>query len=85
MLERIPVEGLRDMRLPPVDFEKQAMKTLQISVIATVAATAAWYFHIPQTIWPAHPQLADVLLALVTCVLLQVARTKEKSEKKKPL
>jgi hypothetical protein len=60
------------------------MKTLKISLIATVAATAAWYLRIPQVIWPAHPQLADVLLALVTCVLLQVAWTKEKNAKKEP-
>ena len=58
----------------------QAMKSLKISLIATVAATAAWYFRLPQTIWPAHPQLADVMLALVTCVLLQVAWTKAKKE-----
>jgi hypothetical protein len=60
----------------------QAMKTLKISLIATVAATAAWFLRIPQAIWPAHPQLADVLLALVTCVLLQVALTKAKNAKK---
>jgi hypothetical protein len=60
------------------------MKTLKISVIATVAATAAWYLRIPQAIWPAHPQLADVLLALVTCALLQVAWTKDKNAKQKP-
>ncbi|MGA8762581.1 MAG: hypothetical protein WB562_06790 [Candidatus Sulfotelmatobacter sp.] len=58
------------------------MKTLQISLIATVAAAAAWYFGIPQAIWPAYPQLADVLLALVTCVLLQVAWTKAKNARK---
>jgi hypothetical protein len=58
----------------------QAMKTLKISLIATIAATAAWFLHIPQAIWPAHPQLADVLLALVTCVLLQVAWTHAKKE-----
>jgi hypothetical protein len=57
----------------PGDPEKLAMKTLKISLIATVAATAAWYLRIPQTIWPAHPQMADLLLALVTCVLLEVA------------
>jgi hypothetical protein len=51
------------------------MKSLKISLIATGAATAAWLLRIPQAIWPAHPQIADVLLALVGCVLLQVAWT----------
>jgi hypothetical protein len=60
------------------------MKTLKISLIATVAATAAWFMGIPQAIWPAHPQVADVALALVTCVLLQVAWTKAKNAKKEP-
>jgi hypothetical protein len=56
------------------------MRTLKISLIATIAATAAWYLRIPQTIWPSHPQMADLLLALVTCVLLQVAWTIAKKE-----
>ena len=51
------------------------MKSLKISLLATIAATAAWFLCIPQAIWPAHPQIADALLALVSCVLLQVAWT----------
>jgi hypothetical protein len=58
------------------------MKTLKISLIETVAATAAWFLRIPQAIWPGHPQMADVLLALVTCVLLQVAWTNAKKERR---
>ncbi|MFZ0421111.1 MAG: hypothetical protein WAM04_23630 [Candidatus Sulfotelmatobacter sp.] len=56
------------------------MKSLKISLIATFAATAAWFLRIPQAIWPAHPQVADLLLALVTCVLLQVAWKNAKKE-----
>ena len=56
------------------------MKSLKISLIATFAATAAWFLHIPQAIWPAHPQIADLLLALVSCILLQVAWKNAKKE-----
>jgi hypothetical protein len=47
------------------------MKTLKISLVATVAATLAWWLGIARSIWPAHPQLADFLLALVLCLVLQ--------------
>lgn len=61
------------------------MKTLKISVVATVAVTLAWWFHLPQTIWPSHPMLADTLLALVLCLALQFTwtspRVYAKSEK----
>jgi hypothetical protein len=47
------------------------MKTLKISAVATLAAALAWWLGFAQKIWPAHPQLADFLLALVICIVLQ--------------
>ena len=54
------------------------MKTLKISVVATLAATLAWWFGVPQKIWPAHPLFADFLLALVLCIVLQIVWTDSK-------
>jgi len=48
------------------------MKTLKISVVATFAAILCWRVKLPQKLWPAHPQLADVLIAVILCVVLQV-------------
>jgi hypothetical protein len=47
------------------------MKTLKITLVATIAAMLAWRLGFAQRIWPAHPQLADFLLALVICIVLQ--------------
>ena len=47
------------------------MKTLKISVVATIAATLAWWLGFARSIWPAHPQVAAFLLALVICIVLQ--------------
>jgi hypothetical protein len=66
--------------IPLPDQEEVAVKSLKISLLATVAATAAWFLRIPQAIWPAHPLIADSLLAFVGCVLLQVAWTNAKKE-----
>lgn len=52
------------------------MKTLKISVVATLA----WRLKIPHAVWPAHPQMADFVLALITCVILQIAWTDSKKE-----
>ena len=48
-----------------------ALKTLKITVVATIAAILAWGLGFAQRIWPVHPQLADFLLALVICIVLQ--------------
>jgi len=56
------------------------MKTLKISLVATVAALVAWQFHFAHKIWPAPPQLADFLLALIVCVVLQFTWSDPKSE-----
>jgi uncharacterized membrane protein YadS len=53
------------------------MKTLKISLVATIAATLAWWLHLPQKMWPAHPMFADFLLALVLCIVLQVVWSDE--------
>ena len=57
------------------------MKTLKITVIATAASMLAWWLHVPQKIWPAHPQFADFLLALGICLVLQFTWS---DPKKKP-
>jgi hypothetical protein len=48
------------------------LKTLKISAVATVALTVAWWLRLPHRVWPEHPALADFLMALVLCVLLQI-------------
>ena len=58
------------------------MKTLKISVVATVAMTVAWWLHLPHRIWPEHPLLADFLMALALCVLLQILWTEPKAGSK---
>jgi hypothetical protein len=47
------------------------MKTLKITLVATVAATLSWWLGFAQKIWPQHPRLADFLLALVIYIVLQ--------------
>jgi hypothetical protein len=49
------------------------MKTVKISLVATLASMLAWRIHLPQRIWPMHPMLAITLLALALCILLQFA------------
>lgn len=59
------------------------MKTLKVSLVATVASMLAWWLRFPQRIWPAHPYFADFLMALVLCIVLQVVWSDTKSEPKK--
>jgi len=47
------------------------MRTLKISLVATIAAMLAWWLGFAQKIWPAHPQIAVFLLALVIVIVLQ--------------
>jgi hypothetical protein len=65
-----------------MDLGPAVMKTLKISLVATVAVTLAWWFHLPQAIWPDHPMLADTLLALALCLVLQYTWTSPKSDTK---
>jgi hypothetical protein len=57
------------------------MKTLKITVIATVAMTIAWWLRVPQRFWPAHPYFTDFLMALVLCIVLQATWSDAKKEK----
>jgi len=59
------------------------MKTLKISVVATLAGMLAWVFGIAQKIWPAHPLFADFLLTLACCLLLQFTWSDAKSSRQK--
>jgi hypothetical protein len=56
------------------------MKTLKITLVATIAGTLAWWLRLPHRIWPSHPYLADVLLSLILCVVLQFAWSDPKKE-----
>ena len=57
------------------------MRTLKITLIATLIATAASFWAqglgLLQKLWPEHPQLAGFFLTLVTCILVQVVWPKE--------
>jgi len=59
------------------------MKTLKISVVATIALTLAWWLRIPHRMWPAHPVLADLLMGLALCALLQVVWVEPRTATKK--
>jgi hypothetical protein len=59
------------------------LKTLKISIVATAALTLAWWLRIPHCMWPGHPLLADLLMGLVLCVLLQVLWVEPKAPAKK--
>lgn len=58
------------------------MKTLKISVVATLASMVAWWLRFPQRIWPAHAYFTDFLMALVLCIVLQAVWSDPKSEPK---
>lgn len=51
------------------------MKTWKITLIAScigsAAGTGAWLFGVGQKIWPAHPQMAVLLLTLVTTIIIE--------------
>jgi hypothetical protein len=49
------------------------MRTLKISAAATIAAMLAWWLGFAHKIWSAHPALADFLLVLILCIVLQFA------------
>ena len=54
------------------------MKTLKISLVATIAGALAWYLGFSRIIWPEHPHSADFLLALVICLVLQFTWPEQK-------
>ena len=47
------------------------MKTLKISVVATLASILLWKVRVPHRMWPAHPGVAYFLLALFLCIVIQ--------------
>jgi hypothetical protein len=60
------------------------LKTLKISVVATIALTLAWWLRIPQRMWPTHPMLVvDLLIGIILGVLLQVLWVEPKPAAKK--
>lgn len=54
------------------------MKTLKISLAATIAASLAWWLRIPHKVWPAHPVLADLLLTLIITLVIQFSWSESK-------
>ena len=59
------------------------MKTLKISLVATIAVTVAWWLRLPHKFWPSHPYLADAVIAVLLCVVLQAVWTDPKAESTK--
>lgn len=57
------------------------MRTLKISLIATLIATAVGFWagelRVLQKMWPEHPQLAGFFLTFVTCIVVQLMWPKE--------
>jgi hypothetical protein len=57
------------------------MRTLKISLIASLIATAASFWAaelgVVQKMWPEHPQRAGFFLTLVVCIVVQVVWPKE--------
>jgi hypothetical protein len=51
------------------------MKTLKVSLIATLIGTAvgsgSWVFGLGRIMWYAHPQLACFMLTLATTIVIQ--------------
>jgi hypothetical protein len=44
---------------------------LAATLIATAVGVGAWFFGFAKAIWPDHPQVAALLLTLVTCVVVK--------------
>lgn len=59
------------------------MRTLKISLVATIASILAWQLRLPHKISPAHPYVMDFLLALILCLVLQFVWSDPKVEPKK--
>jgi hypothetical protein len=59
------------------------LKTLKISIVATIALTLAECTQIPHRMWPTHPMLADLLIGMILCTLLQVLWVEPKPDAEK--
>lgn len=45
--------------------------TLAATLIATAAGVGAWFFGMAKAIWPAHPQIAALLLSVVVSIVVK--------------
>jgi hypothetical protein len=55
------------------------MKTLKITIVATLASTLAWWVGVPQHVWPSHPIVADTLLAVIVYYVVLYAWSDSKA------
>jgi hypothetical protein len=57
------------------------VRTLKITIIATLIATAASFWAaglgLTQRVWPQHPQLAGFFISLVACIVVPMVWPKE--------
>jgi len=60
------------------------MRTFKISLIASLIGTAAgfwaWKLDVTKAFWPAHPQLAGVLITMFVAIAVQLTWPPEKSK-----
>jgi len=45
--------------------------TLAATLIATAAGVGAWLFGLANAIWPAHPQIAALVITIVVSVVVK--------------
>jgi len=45
--------------------------TLAATLIGTAAGTGTWLFGFDKAIWPAHPQIAAIVITIVVCVVVK--------------
>ena len=55
--------------------------TLIATIIATVFATAGWWFGLFDKIWPAHPFFAELFISAIMVVVIQQVWKREFSTK----
>lgn len=46
--------------------------TLAATLIATAVGIGAWFFGIAKIVWPEHPQVAALLITVVTSIVVRV-------------
>lgn len=59
------------------------LKILKISAVVTIALTVGWWLRIPHRMMPEHPMLADLLIGIALCALLQFLWVETKVSEKK--
>ena len=45
--------------------------TLAATVIASAAGVGAWLFGLAEAIWPAHPQIAAIVITIVASIVVK--------------